>query len=144
MLWVYPARQLSEQKSLGAEGKSFGVFVWFFCWLVVFLLSLSDHLFYSLSMNSNMLFILSDEDLEVILNDLQLFCVRRERHANLTYKRYIFLITKWQRMLQHCYHTSTPTRGLIHMHDRRPPHGRNTMSMGDRKWILIKHVTNCE
>lgn len=134
MLRVYPVWQLSEQKSLGAEGKSFWGFVGFFVgWLVFYFLCQIIFFFSSLSMNSNMLFILSDEDLGVILSDLQLFHVRRERHANLTYKRYIFLITKCQRMLQHCYHTSTPTRGLIHMHDRRPPRGRNTMSMGERK-----------
>lgn len=82
MLQVYPVCQLPEQKSWGRGGNNF-VCLWFFFFLVGFLLSLSDCLlFSSLSMISDMLFILPNKDCGVVLNDLQLFCARRERHAN--------------------------------------------------------------
>ena len=56
-------RQLSEQKNLGIGWKSVCLFVCLFVVLVGFLFSLSDcRLFSSLSMISNMLFVLPDED----------------------------------------------------------------------------------
>lgn len=60
------------------------------------------------------------------------------------YTKDIFFKTKRQGVLEHSYNTSTPTTDLMHMHDMRPPRGRSNMSRGERKWILIKHVTNCE
>lgn len=61
------------------------------------------------------------------------------------YTKYLFFSNKMPRsvtaLLQYQYSHHRPH---AYIHDMRPPRGRSTMSRGERKWILIKHVTNCE